>query len=121
MKFKQILKHAIEKGWKKERLEMKYLKWWHSKKIPSDYPTSILEGNKVAHYYFYYESFNVLKVNLEEIEELKELCRVLWERDCKEDWEKKWHESQARVHFKMLIDLNSWKERKEYIETNFKK
>lgn len=105
-KYKQIIETAIKRGWKK--------KWKHLR--------IELVQNKENFIQFVGVDSDVMEecswhdVNLEEIEELKELCRVLWKAPNKNPGtEIKWIR-----HFKNLVFLEDWSARRDYIIKNFK-
>ena len=85
MTFKKIIETAIERGWKGR------------KGNPMGYIQIDVEGRQV---------------NLEDIETLKALCRVLWNKELAV--------IHAEDHLIKLFNLNSWKSRKQYIIKNFK-
>ena len=119
MKFKDIISHAISKGWKKEEIKGKVIK------------NSVSESQHGEIVYEDEDQYpwrkGACQVNLEEIEEFKSLCKVLW-GDGWFSYGKPKHNSDVgydcyiwEFHFDRMVNLSSWKKRREYIISNFKK
>ena len=91
MTFKKIIETAIERGFKAN---------------PTEYIIIDVEGRQV---------------NLEDIETLKELCRVLWGEEAQVDEFGEFDLAMPMYycHLFRLVNLSSWTDRKSYIEGNF--